>query len=105
MTQPTEQDKAAQVMPVASHWVLDKRLNIAALIGFVLTAASFIWYAAQSDARLATVEATVSANAGRIAGVETKTNSLELTQFRIGQLEATTGRIEAKVDKLVENSR
>jgi hypothetical protein len=97
-----DDENRADATPAASHWTIDKRLNIAALVGFVLTAASFIWYASQADARLATLEARVTNDGGRITTIEGKANSLELVQFRLTAVEATSNRIEAKVDQLRE---
>lgn len=105
MADKQSNDVAGNPTPVSSRWMLDKRLNIAALIGFGLTACTFIWYAAQSDARLASVEARQANDANRIQAVEGKANSLELVQFRLTAVENTTNRIESKVDKLAEATR
>lgn len=88
-----------------AKFMLDKRLNIAAALGFILTACSFMWYAAQADARLATLEAKVGTDTARIATIEGKANSLELVQFRLNAVESTTARIETKLDALNEKVR
>ena len=85
-----------------SRFMLDKRLNVAALVGFIITAASFIWYASQADARLSAIEAKLVAEGGRLNSIESKANSLELVQFRLTAVEGTVTRIEAKVDQLRE---
>lgn len=102
MSDKKTDDVAANPMPVSSSWMIDKRLNIAALVGFIITAGSFIWYASQADARLATLEGRVTADGSRLNTIESKANSLELVQFRLTAVEGTTNRIEAKVDKLAD---
>lgn len=93
---------AAKTGEPGSRFMLDKRLNVAALVGFVITAASFIWYASQADARLTAIESKLVVEGGRLNTIESKANSLELVQFRLTAVEGTTNRIESKLDDLRE---
>lgn len=80
--------------PVATHWVVDKRIPLALVITILIQTGGAIWWAASISNRVTSLENTVlnrADQATRIVRVETQVDNLAKGQERI----------ERKLDRLL----
>ncbi len=80
-------------------WHLDKRVPVAIIITIVMQFTFTIWYAAQLDHRVATMERNIigaSSQGERLTKVETEFNSVKQ------ELQRRLDRIDIKLDRLLE---
>jgi uncharacterized coiled-coil protein SlyX len=85
-----------------SQWHLDKRVNVAMIVGAVAHLCAFVWMVSAMNTRLDTVEAKLSAQTSsveRLAILEAKMVGVDRSVARI---EVQMDRIEAKLDKSIE---
>lgn len=106
MTEETNTgDKSAESVAGSTRFMLDKRIPLVALIGFLLQFGGVMWYASQLDSTVKALQAQSTEDRARIAQLEGKTGDLVLVNFRLTAVESTTNRIEAKVDAIGEKVR
>jgi hypothetical protein len=80
-------------------WHLDKRVPVAIIVTIVMQFTFTIWYAAQLDHRVATMERNLigaSSQGERLTKVETEFNSVKQ------ELQRRLDRIDIKLDRLLE---
>ena len=80
------------------QWHLDKRVPIAIIFAIMAQTASVAWWAARLDSRVGVLEREVAAR-------EQFQERLVIVETKIHELSAGQRRIEAKLDRLLDDRR
>lgn len=85
-----------------NRWMLDKHIPVGVLLAILIQTASFVWYAAKIDSRIADLERRRQEDATAYATLPARMIQMEIEQKYSNQL---LNRIASSVQELENNSR
>lgn len=87
----------------ASHWLLDKRINVGLVLGMVVQMMGFGWYAAKIDSRVEQLELRTTNQEGRLVTFDKEARDVSIRLIRLEEKTSAVleilRRIETQVDR------
>ena len=86
----------------ASHWLLDKRINVGLVLGMVVQMMGFGWYAAKIDSRVEQLELRTTTQEVRIANADKEARDISIRLIRLEEKSSSMLEILRRIETQIE---